>query len=126
MIFFLSDNGPSAEGNPTQPGNSRGFGRTLDGHTIYKGNDARLLPGPANTDAEYQIGWANVSATPFRLHKWFQTEGGTASPFIAHWPKGIFKIGERREQVIFRSTIISKSKITVCYFVNIFVKIPKN
>ena len=99
LIFFLSDNGPSAEGNRTHPGNSRKFGRTLDGTAVYKGNDANRMPGPADTDAEYQMGWANVSATPFRLHKWFQTEGGTASPLIVHWPKGIMVKGKKREQV---------------------------
>ena len=34
-------------------------------------------------------GWAAYSNTPFRKFKKFVHEGGIASPFIAHWPKGL-------------------------------------
>lgn len=33
--------------------------------------------------------WANVANTPYRLYKNYSYEGGTATPFIAHWPAGI-------------------------------------
>jgi arylsulfatase A-like enzyme len=44
------------------------------------------------------IGWANASDTPFRKFKADTYEGGIATPFIAHWPKGITAKGELRHQ----------------------------
>ncbi len=32
---------------------------------------------------------ANVSSAPFRLYKHYTHEGGSATPFIMHWPNGI-------------------------------------
>lgn len=37
----------------------------------------------------YDVGWAHVGNTPFRLYKQNQHEGGISSPLIAHWPKGL-------------------------------------
>lgn len=37
----------------------------------------------------YDVGWAHVGNTPFRLYKQNQHEGGIASPLIAHWPQGM-------------------------------------
>lgn len=37
----------------------------------------------------YDVGWAHVGNTPFRLYKQNQHEGGIASPLIVHWPKGL-------------------------------------
>jgi arylsulfatase A-like enzyme len=46
----------------------------------------------------YGTAWANASNTPFRLYKSFAHEGGSATPFFAHWPKGIKKRDEWFEQ----------------------------
>jgi len=37
----------------------------------------------------YDVGWAHVGNTPFRLYKQNQHEGGISSPLIAHWPRGL-------------------------------------
>jgi len=37
----------------------------------------------------YGEAWSNASNTPFRLYKHFVHEGGAATPFFMHWPKGI-------------------------------------
>lgn len=38
--------------------------------------------------------WASVANTPFRFYKNYSYEGGTATPFIAHWP-GVITEGGR-------------------------------
>ena len=70
LILFMSDNGASAESGP----NGESFGNPLGGP------DSRLVMGQS---------WAALSNTPFKLYKHFTTEGGIATPLIAHWPKGI-------------------------------------
>ncbi|NQY09143.1 MAG: arylsulfatase [Flavobacteriales bacterium] len=72
LILFMSDNGACAEGK------TLGTGIIVD---IEKRN--------LETYNNYGAGWANVSNTPFRLYKHFTHEGGSATPFIMHWPKGI-------------------------------------
>jgi arylsulfatase len=66
IILFFSDNG--AEGG-VEPWND---------------SPAKHLPG---SDPDSRLnqgrGWANLSNTPFRLHKLFMHEGGIASPLIA-------------------------------------------
>jgi len=72
LIFFLSDNGASAEimvrGDGHNPDAQCGTGATF------------LSLGP---------GWSGVCNTPFRRHKTWVHEGGIATPLIAHWPRGI-------------------------------------
>ncbi|MES2657660.1 MAG: arylsulfatase [Verrucomicrobiota bacterium] len=74
LILFLSDNGACAE---------MGVLGNLDVKDIAKRN--------SEWNIAYGTAWANASATPFRLYKHFAHEGGTATPFIAHWPGGIKK-----------------------------------
>ena len=38
------------------------------------------------------VGWANASNTPYRKFKSTDYEGGTRTPFIAHWP-GVIEPG---------------------------------
>ena len=79
LIFFASDNGASAEQI------IRG-----DGHTIGS------VPGSAQSYLGLGPGWSTVSNTPFRRHKSWNHEGGTSTPLIAHWPRGIAAKGELR------------------------------
>ncbi|MEM9109224.1 MAG: arylsulfatase [Planctomycetota bacterium] len=58
-----------------------------------------VMPGPSETYHAYGWNWANVSNTPFRLHKSTVHEGGISTPLIAHWPKGITKHGGLRERI---------------------------
>ncbi len=79
LVFFLSDNGASAEimvrGDGHDPAADCGTGATF------------LSIGP---------GWASLANTPFRRHKTWVHEGGISTPLIVHWPKGIAARGEIR------------------------------
>jgi len=79
LIFFLSDNGASAEIMV------RG-----DGH------DPRAEAGTSATYLSIGPGWSSLANTPFRRHKTWVHEGGIATPLIVHWPKGIAARGELR------------------------------
>lgn len=74
VIIFMSDNGP--EGNDPY--------QILDNaHWIpsaWKTDTASL--GNPDAFASYGPGWAEVSATPFRLYKAFTNEGGIRAPGI--------------------------------------------
>jgi arylsulfatase len=72
MILFLTDNGACAEG----PALGRGEIFDIDKRNLETNNN-------------YGAAWANLSSTPFRLYKHFTHEGGSATPFFMHWPKGI-------------------------------------
>ncbi len=80
LIFFLSDNGASAELMV------RG-----DGH------DPQASPGSADTYLCLGPGWSTACNTPFRKHKIWTHEGGSCTPLIAHWPEGISSKGEIRQ-----------------------------
>jgi arylsulfatase len=88
IIMLTSDNGACYEWGPY------GFDRrSREGYTkLHTGDELRKMGGPG-TYSSYGSGWANLGNTPFQLYKHFTTEGGTASPFIAHWPNGIKKTG---------------------------------
>jgi arylsulfatase len=79
LIFFLSDNGASAE-----------IMIRDDGH------DPKAEPGSAATHLCLGPGWATVANTPFRYHKTWVHEGGIVTPLIVHWPRGIAARGELR------------------------------
>jgi len=80
VIFFLSDNGASAELMV------RG-----DGH------DPEAAPGSAGSYLCLGPGWSTVANTPFRKHKTWTHEGGSCTPFIVHWPKQTAPLGAIRE-----------------------------
>ena len=82
VIFFLSDNGASAEMMV------RGDGH--DPNAAMGSADSHLCLGP---------GWSTTANTPFRYHKTWTHEGGTATPLIIHWKRGIQARGVIRHQV---------------------------
>jgi arylsulfatase len=79
LIFFLSDNGASAEIMV------RGAG-----------HDPQAPLGSATTFPCLGPGWSSCSNTPFRRHKTWVHEGGISTPLIVHWPQGIAAKGELR------------------------------
>ena len=79
LIFFLSDNGASAE-----------IMIRDDGH------DPAAPAGSAATHLCLGPGWSTVANTPFRRHKTWVHEGGIATPLIVHWPQGFAARGELR------------------------------
>ena len=80
VIFFLSDNGASAE-------------MMVRGH----GHDPDAAPGSAGSYLRLGPGWSTVANTPFRKHKVWAHEGGSCTPLIVHWPKQISQHGVIRE-----------------------------
>ncbi len=79
LLFFLSDNGASAEIMV------RG-----DGH------DPQAAFGEAATFLCLGPGGSSLANTPFRRHKTWVHEGGIATPLIVHWPRGITARGALR------------------------------
>ncbi|MHB0956729.1 MAG: arylsulfatase [Pirellulaceae bacterium] len=79
LVFFLSDNGASAEIMV------RG-----DGH------DPNAPPGSADSYLCLGPGWSNCANTPFRRHKTWVHEGGISTPLIVRWPQGIKTPGALR------------------------------
>ena len=77
LILFLSDNGACHEGGIL----GRGEFRDVERRNRQAANS-------------YGEAWANAGSTPFRLYKSNAHQGGSATPLIAHWPKGI---GPRKE-----------------------------
>ncbi len=103
LVIFLADNGGCAEVMSEQWGKrlvqgSGGHTHTRDGRTVRYANTPDIIPGPEETYASYGVAWANLSNTPFRMYKCWIHEGGIATPFIVHWPKGIASAGEWRHQ----------------------------
>ncbi len=78
-IFFLSDNGASAE-------------LMIRGG----GHDRTAPPGSAKTFLCLGPPWATAANTPLRLHKSYVHEGGISTPLIVHWSRGIPARGELR------------------------------
>jgi arylsulfatase A-like enzyme len=79
LVLFASDNGASAE-----------FLNRGDRH------DQNAAPGSGGSYLCLGPGWSTVANTPFRLHKSWVHEGGSATPLIVHWPEGIKAQGELR------------------------------
>lgn len=67
LIFFCSDNGAEKIGSGARP--------------------KRI----GALDSYFALGadWSNVANTPFRMHKLSSYNGGSRTPMILHWPKGI-------------------------------------
>lgn len=81
LVMFLSDNGASREIIQGKQGRHGSFARG--------GTNPDVMPGPADTYASIGPAWANASNTPFRFYKVDTYEGGTATPLVVHWPRGI-------------------------------------
>jgi arylsulfatase A-like enzyme len=79
LIFFLSDNGASAE-------------------IMVRGDDhdPSAPPGSAASYLCLGPGWSTCANTPFRRHKTWVHEGGISTPLIVHWPRGITAPGSLR------------------------------
>jgi arylsulfatase A-like enzyme len=79
VLFFLSDNGASAE--------------IVD---RGDGNDPTASPGSAKSFLCLEPGWANLANAPLRRSKIFVHEGGISTSLIVHWPRGLAAKGELR------------------------------
>jgi arylsulfatase A-like enzyme len=89
LVMFFADNGGCAEEQRAGTQQHYIAYPQKRGVKVEVGNRPGLMPGGEETFASYGLPWANASNTPFRLYKHWVHEGGIASPFVAHWPKGI-------------------------------------
>jgi len=74
LVLFMSDNGACAE------------------HIDF-GDKPSATTGSKDSFRCLEVGWANVSNAPFRLHKGWLREGGISGPLIAYWPAVIKQKG---------------------------------
>jgi hypothetical protein len=97
LVMLISDNGASAEGGPTGSVNEAKFFNNVP--ESMEENLAAIdeLGGPRFFN-HYPWGWTMAGNTPFRRWKRETYRGGTADPFIIHWPQGIEAKGEIRTQ----------------------------
>jgi arylsulfatase len=85
VVFFLSDNGASAE--------------LINGMSHRNHHDCAARAGGENSFLFLGPGWSTCCNSPFRRHKIWVHEGGVATPLVVHWPRGIEARGELRHGV---------------------------
>lgn len=81
LILLTSDNGACYEWGPFGFDGASRTGRTK----LHVGDDLAKMGQPGSFSS-YGSGWANLGNTPLAMYKHFCSEGGIASPLIAHWP----------------------------------------
>ena len=92
LIMVVSDNGASAEGGPAGTTNELQFFNNAPESLEESLAKIDELGGPA-TFNHYPWGWTWAGNTPFRRWKRETYRGGTADPFLVHWPAGITGAG---------------------------------
>ncbi len=97
LIMVVSDNGASSEGGPTGTTNELQFFNNAPESLEESLAKIDELGGPT-TFNHYPWGWTWAGNTPFRRWKRETYRGGTADPFLVHWPQGIRSRGEIRTQ----------------------------
>ncbi|MCK9544403.1 MAG: sulfatase-like hydrolase/transferase [Novosphingobium sp.] len=99
IFVLLSDNGGSVEGRLEGTLNEL---QTLTVRSESVDEMAARMDefGGPKTSQNYPTGWAQASNTPFRFYKTTVWDGGTRTPFIIHWGKGIKQAGKVRDQFI--------------------------
>ena len=97
LVMVVSDNGASAEGGPTGTTNELQFFNNAPESLEESLAKIDELGGPT-TFNHYPWGWTWAGNTPFRRWKRETYRGGTADPFLVHWPAGIQARGAVRTQ----------------------------
>ena len=97
LIMLVSDNGASAEGGVQGTTNELQFFNNAPESLEESLRSIDELGGP-DTFNHYPWGWTWVGNTPFRRWKRETYRGGTADPFVVHWPAGIPAGGQVRTQ----------------------------
>jgi arylsulfatase A-like enzyme len=97
LVMLTSDNGASAEGGTTGTSNELQFFNFAHEPIEESLKAIDELGGPS-TFNHYPWGWAWAGNAPMRRWKRETYRGGTAAPFVVHWPDGIASRGEVRTQ----------------------------
>jgi arylsulfatase A-like enzyme len=97
LLLAISDNGTSAEGGPT---GSRNEHRFAFGVPEDLADDLAHIDelGGHRSYNHYPWGWAWAGNAPLKLWKRYAWLGGTRTPLIVHWPRGVADRGEVRPQ----------------------------
>ncbi|UBU18218.1 arylsulfatase [Nonomuraea gerenzanensis] len=99
IVVLFSDNGASAEGGLDGSVNEHRFSAGARESTADNLAHYDDWGGP-RTYNHYAWGWAWAGNTPFRLWKRYTWLGGTRTPLIVHWPRGIQARGAIRDQIV--------------------------
>jgi arylsulfatase len=91
VIFFLSDNGCSAEPMGKNFGYKWGI-NTRWNYPAWRKNSDREGASQGRV-------WSIASNSPFRKNKKFTHEGGISTPLIVHWPEGIRDRGTTNNKI---------------------------
>ena len=97
MVLLVSDNGASAEGGRLGTFNEHRFSGRLQ-ETVEGNLDVLSEWGGFHSYNHYSWGWAWAGNAPFRLWKRYTWLGGTRTPLLVRWPRGIDGRGEVRQQ----------------------------
>jgi arylsulfatase A-like enzyme len=96
LIFLLSDNGASQEGQ-VHGSTSTTFYENMEAEPL-EFNLARIDKiGTKEAKNNFPIGWAQVENTPLRRYKQNTHAGGVQDPLVIHWPKGLKESGIRNQ-----------------------------
>ena len=101
FVAIIGDNGASKEGTPYGNVDRSLIAPAQSEREAIAYNLARIdqIGAPGGIEANYPIGWAQATNTPFRNWKSdANSEGGSRNPLIVSWPKGIRQSGEIRGQ----------------------------
>jgi len=99
LVMLISDNGASGEGGALGTFNEHRFTEHVP--ETVESNLARYDElGGLRSYPHYSWGWAWAGNTPLRLWKRYTWLGGTRTPLIVHWPRGIDARGDVRDQFV--------------------------
>lgn len=97
LLLLLSDNGASQEGGLLGTTNQMSWPNGMP-RSVAQNLEYLDQIGSLNVHANYPLGWAQVSNTPFQRFKQNVHFGGVRDPLIVHWPAGIRDRGGIRTQ----------------------------
>jgi arylsulfatase len=111
VIYILSDNGASAEGfqgSVAELNVHNGISSTISEHIEVANEHGGLeaIGGP-RMDNHYHAAWAWASDSPFRYTKLVASDwGGTRTPMVISWPKGIEPDNKTRSQFLHVNDVV--------------------
>jgi arylsulfatase A-like enzyme len=97
IVLLLSDNGASAEGGRLGTFNEHRFSARLE-ESVPGNLEVAADWGGHRAYNHYSWGWAWAGNTPLRLWKRYTWLGGTRTPLVVRWPRGISAPGQVRSQ----------------------------